>query len=547
MAFMHRLPGKLNAGACEQLSAPTENLGLNTPQERTHPDLRSLASTAQSQPISPADEFPRGTVLRDRYVIDHPVGIGGTSLVFKAHDRHRAGRSTADSCVAVKILLPKYRANPGAVRRMKREFHQMQRLTHRNIARVFDLDCHDGIWFMTMQLMEGQTLYQRLRTPAASADAVSLITQCADALMFAHEQGVVHGDLKPANIFIAPNGNIQLFDFGCAREHLEDPEDDACARSIAATLPYASPQVLAGRRPEPSDDVFSLACLAYEVMTQGEHPFLRRCTLDARRDGLLPAPARNIPRQQFDALVRGLAWERKGRPQTVRRFMQELLPHASVFAHLLKWKEKGLRSVGGHAFGLQKAGLLAAGITAAIAILWAAPELQNTPAPVPARLVAHTVAAAAPVAVAAAGESKPKEAFESTAIAAIPKAPGTVSFDVAVISVGYAQSMAVVTLKRLKSTRGRARFAWSTTGGTAKPGVDYTPVRSKVAQFADGQAVRTLYVPLLQRTDLAASHGARNFFVRLEHIPGSPALGPVTKAEVQVAGISDYYFASNKN
>ena len=530
-----------------QNSAPTENLGLHSAPEETQPHPQPVGPGAPAQAVSPADEFPPGTVLRDRYVIEHPIGLGGTSMVFKAHDRHRAGRSTADSCVAVKILLPKYRTNAGAVQRMKREFHQMQRLTHRNIARVFDLDCHDGIWFMTMQLMQGQTLYQRLRNPTASAEALSLIEQCADALIFAHEQGVVHGDLKPGNIFIAPNGHVQLFDFGCAREHRDDLDEDTCARSIAATLPYASPQVLAGRRPEPSDDVFSLACLAYEVMAQGEHPFLRKCTLDARRDGLLPAPTRNIARPQFDALVHGLAWERKARPQTVRRFMQELQAHRSTRARVLKWKGKILWSSGHRAFGLQTAGL-AVVTTVVVAVILTVPQVRSTPTPLSAASFAPTAAIAMPVALAPPEESRTREAIESSPPNVRPKAPGTVSIDAAVISVGYAQSMAVVTLKRLKSTRGRARFAWSTVEGTARPGIDYKSVRSQIAQFADGQTIRTLYVPLLHRGDDSTSaHSARSFFVRLEHVPGSPVLGPVTKAEVQVAGISDYYLASNKN
>src|SRR5690606_15495642 len=114
---------------------------------------------------------------------------------------------------------------------------------------VFDLDCDQGRWFMSMELLEGSTLAQLLHAgPVPEERARSILRQCAEALSFAHERGIAHGDLKPANIFVTGNDEIHVLDFGAAAD-----EKAAVAHLPAASARYASPEVAAGLRPEVRD------------------------------------------------------------------------------------------------------------------------------------------------------------------------------------------------------------------------------------------------------------------------------------------------------
>ncbi|WP_348239971.1 serine/threonine protein kinase, partial [Salmonella enterica] len=100
-----------------------------------------------------------------------------------------------DTRLAVKVLREDKRDNPHALTRLKREFRQMQRLDHPGIARVFELACDNGVWFMTMELVEGCTINQWLKTKPSRNEALKVIGACSEALIHAHEQGVIHGDL----------------------------------------------------------------------------------------------------------------------------------------------------------------------------------------------------------------------------------------------------------------------------------------------------------------------------------------------------------------
>ena len=168
-------------------------------------------------PASPVHELAVGTTLRSRYVLEQIIGQGGESIVFRATDLHRASPETgADGSVAIKVLLPEQRLNPHALSRLKREFRQMQLLAHSGIARVFDLDCDGDVWFISMELVTGQTLNAWMRESQELEQAVSLIRACCEALEHAHSRGVLHGDLKPSNVLVTQDGGVKLIDFGCA-------------------------------------------------------------------------------------------------------------------------------------------------------------------------------------------------------------------------------------------------------------------------------------------------------------------------------------------
>jgi serine/threonine protein kinase len=137
-----------------------------------------------------------GAVLRTRYVLEEVVGRGGSSLVFRASDLHRAlPFETNPHFVAVKVLQAEFRDDPQALLRLRHEFRQTQRLSHPRVVRVFDLDCDGDIWFMTMELLAGQTAKSWMQTAHDTQDALKVIYACCEALEHAHSMGIVHGDL----------------------------------------------------------------------------------------------------------------------------------------------------------------------------------------------------------------------------------------------------------------------------------------------------------------------------------------------------------------
>ena len=282
-------------------------------------------SEAHAEEVELPREITSGSLLGHRYLLGRLLGAGGGSLIFQAEDRRRIGAEDFGNKIAIKVLRPEMRHNSHALTRLKREFRQMQRLTHPGIARVFEIACDEDIWFMTMELIEGQTINQWLKSGASHPSGLSIINALCDAVAAAHEGGVVHGDLKPSNVLVLPNGGVKLVDFGSAAERDTTTGEIDKDRSFAATPPYASPQVLAGEIADPRDDIFSLACLTYAVLTRGDHPFDRKSSAEAQQTQMKPAYSRSLLPRQFEVIVRALAWERDQRPASVREFLHALL------------------------------------------------------------------------------------------------------------------------------------------------------------------------------------------------------------------------------
>lgn len=269
-------------------------------------------------------EIGPGAVLRDRYMIEKVLGVGGGSTVFSAVDRHRTQSPGTYGKVAVKVLHARFRQDQARVFRLIREFRHMQRLTHAGIARVFDLDCDAGTWFITLELLDGQSLHRQLKDGLKEGEALRILTQCTEALAYAHDQCVMHGDLKPGNIFITHDGSVRLLDFGSVPDQDEAVAAD-CSPHLAATLAYASPQLLEEQGVEPRDDLFSLGCVAYELFSGGQHPFGQQSSLQARRKNLRPADIRAMPARRFAVIAQMLAWERTARPASARDFLHSFL------------------------------------------------------------------------------------------------------------------------------------------------------------------------------------------------------------------------------
>ncbi|EFL17381.1 PknB serine/threonine protein kinase, partial [Streptomyces sp. C] len=208
-----------------------------------------------------------GEVLADRYRLDQRLGAGGMGEVWRGHDQalHRA--------VAVKVLLDAA-TNEELIARFRREATIGARLQHPGITVVHDVGQHEGRLFIVMELLAGEDLGARLaRSPGGLAvgDAVGLAVQTAEALAAAHEQAVVHRDLKPQNLFLLPGGRLKICDFGIA--HSADATAGwTVTGRMFGTPPYMAPEQWRGEHVDARCDLYALGCVLYALLS-GEPPF----------------------------------------------------------------------------------------------------------------------------------------------------------------------------------------------------------------------------------------------------------------------------------
>jgi serine/threonine protein kinase len=253
-------------------------------------------------------------VLRDRYELTSILGRGSTGTVYKAVDRHRAHLDPTARCVAVKVLKLNYQDRPEELAQLEREFHEAQSLSHPNVVSVFDLDRDGNVYFIVMELLEGELLADILKRldgqPMARHYALGIISSVGAALAHAHRRGVVHADLKPRNIMITTTGEVRVLDFGFARDRpLELHTASGLNDGPTAAPAYASVERVNGSDPHPSDDVYSLACIAYELLS-GRHPFGGRSAPLARAHGRAPQRIPGLAGKPQQTLQRALLWTR---------------------------------------------------------------------------------------------------------------------------------------------------------------------------------------------------------------------------------------------
>ena len=212
--------------------------------------------------------------------------------------------------VAIKILPDEFSRDPDRVSRFQREAEVLASLNHPNIAAIYDLQEANGSRFLVLELVEGETLAERIkRGPIPVDEALNIAKNICEALEAAHEKGVIHRDLKPANVKITPDGKVKVLDFGLAKAFETEASQARPCRTprrlsmaatnagvILGTAAYMSPEQAEGTTADPRSDVFSFGCVLYEMLTgrqafQGEEvsDILASVLKDQPDFGLLPA------------------------------------------------------------------------------------------------------------------------------------------------------------------------------------------------------------------------------------------------------------------
>ena len=223
------------------------------------------------------------------YRLAEKIGAGGMGIVYRARDEH------LDCDVAVKILPPVAVHNEHARKRFRQEARTLSRLAHPNIAVIHDFDTQDDLDYLVMEFIAGVTLSEKLAGKALrEKEVIALGIQLADALSAAHENGVVHSDLKPGNVRITKEGHLKVLDFGLARLRLSaspNAATETCVPSttVAGTVPYMAPEQLSGSPADVRTDIYAAGCVLYEMAT-GRHPFM-----EVDRPRLIAAILRSTP------------------------------------------------------------------------------------------------------------------------------------------------------------------------------------------------------------------------------------------------------------
>lgn len=313
---------------------PTHPVGAQPEVGGVASDLPDISGILDDEPAPPLDAPPadvdqcvlaKDSLLAGRYVILDDIEDSGMGRVYKALDRQRERAGSSQPLVALKIARRSSESGGDTAGHLRREFLKLSELRHPNIVAVYDFGSSDGVDFMVMEWLQGETLASLLAglnsRRMALSTAEEIIRSVAAALAHAHAAGIVHGDVKPANVFVTCDHVVKLLDFGASTRSVPDANDSD--PHGWATRAYASCEVLQGKPPCPADDVFALGVTAYRLLS-GERPFGELDALEARSRGLaLP----ELPPDAFasrPAVRNALQYEAMDRPLNAAEFLQQL-------------------------------------------------------------------------------------------------------------------------------------------------------------------------------------------------------------------------------
>jgi serine/threonine protein kinase/Flp pilus assembly protein TadD len=269
------------------------------------------------------------------YKVQSSIGAGGMGEIYRASDT----RLRRD--VAIKILPESFVKDASAVERFMREAYAASALNHPNILTIFDIGEHEKTHFIATEFVEGETLRQKMQNSRLQlTEILEIAIQTADALVAAHEAGIIHRDVKPENIMIRRDGYVKVLDFGIAKlSENESPEFDADAETLVQSITargmilgtafYMSPEQARGLKVDARSDVFSLGAMIYE-MTARKLPFTGTTVADVIASILKSDPPKlseivgNLPPEFERIVAQALKKKRSERYQTMKKFGEDL-------------------------------------------------------------------------------------------------------------------------------------------------------------------------------------------------------------------------------
>jgi predicted Ser/Thr protein kinase len=322
----------ISSFAAPSVGAPAEP-AIAADETVLAPSPARTMQTALSQSIADAPRLEVGQMLNGRFVLAQRLGEGGMGTIYKALDLRKQEAQDRTPFVALKVLSEDFRRHPEALKSLQRETKKAQILAHPNVITVHDFDRDGSTIYMTMEYLPGQPLDRIVRAKdfkgLPKQEAFKIVRDIGAALVYAHENGIIHLDLKPANIIVAETGRTKVIDFGIARAvarpQLGESDDTVFDAGVlnALTPTYASPEMLSNGAPDPRDDVFALASITYELLA-GRHPFGRMPATEAQKAALKPSRPPGLSTYQWRALQRGLAFDREARTPSVAGFVADV-------------------------------------------------------------------------------------------------------------------------------------------------------------------------------------------------------------------------------
>jgi serine/threonine protein kinase len=522
----------------------------------------------------PTQPMEIGHVLRDRYVLESRLGRGGMGTVYKAADRFRCDLPENERHVAIKILHEDLHSRPVVLTNLRREFYCAQTLAHKNVVRVYELDRDGDVAFFTMELLEGKTLRAMMRQshplPVERQCAWSIIRDIGAGLAHAHARNVLHGDLKPQNIFITNSGEVRILDFGTSsmRAHQRASlERSINTDFISLTPAYASCELLDGQPADPRDDLYALACLSYELLA-GEHPFLNKRCNEARDLGMSPRRPPGLTGRQWRALSMALSWERKDRSISVSDWIAELDAGSSPLGPLVRNHDLSAERLPRGKISAPRCTILLLGALLILLMTWG---MINWPSKVPinggairqsapaSKVPANVETSASnatpsPTASPGSAESRIPDAAVTANVSSptsqppLPPARETPGHDqerarvpgksVNTIEIGARSyfvrpqwNFAEIRVHRSFGFEDDASFEWWTEPGSAQAGSDYVPQTRTTHVFFKGLRGASVFVKVLANP---ARKSARVFYVVIANPSEGNSLGSVTRTAIKL-------------
>jgi serine/threonine-protein kinase len=278
--------------------------------------VRIQASTRSAQAVHQSGITP-GARFAQRYEVKEMLGVGGMGMVFKAVD------SELNEVIAIKTLKQDILSkDTSALDRFKSEIRLARKISHRNVVRTYDFGEFSGVYYITMEYVEGKSLKELISTRGRLPVAATLTVakQLCRALEVAHEQGIIHRDIKPQNMVVEPDGVLKVMDFGIAR--LAKRQSGMTQQGVVVGTPeYMAPEQLMGDTIDVRADIYAAGCVIYECLTGGT-PLTaeNQITLIAKVLDEMPIPPRvvnhEVPQALSDLVMRTLSKKPAERPQT---------------------------------------------------------------------------------------------------------------------------------------------------------------------------------------------------------------------------------------